>query len=234
MNEEMRINKYLSSIGYCSRRAADELASNGRVTVNGKIAEPGTKVSGDEIIAVDGNIVGKASDTSEVKRVVLAVNKPRGIVCSASSNDHAPNIVDMVDYPERLFTVGRLDKDSEGLILMTNDGDLANKITKASNGHEKEYIVKVDRLIREAALDKMRGGMFLKELNKSTRPCTITRISDDEFSIILKQGLNRQIRRMCEECGYKVMILKRIRIMNVRLGTIKPGHWRKIDPEWLK
>ena len=233
MTEEIRINKYLSSVGYCSRRAADALAEAGRITVDGAVAGPGTKVSGGEVIAVDGKIIGQASDTGKVKRVVLAVNKPRGIVCSASDNDHAPIITEMVDYPERLFTIGRLDKESEGLILMTNDGELANRVTRTANGHEKEYIVKVDRLIREEDLDKMRRGMFLEELNRSTLPCEIRRLADDTFSIILKQGLNRQIRRMCADCGYQVQELKRIRIMNVLLGHLKPGCWKKIDPAWL-
>jgi len=233
MSEEIRINKYLSSMGYCSRREADRLIEAGLVTIGERTALQGDKVSGNEIIAVEGKVIGRAEDTDTIKRVIIAVNKPRGVVCTTSDRDRAPKITDLVDYPERVYPIGRLDKDSEGLILMTNDGELANEITKASGKHEKEYVVTVDRTITDAALKKMSGGMYLKELNKSTRPCEVKRIDSVTFDIVLTQGLNRQIRRMCQECGYKVVTLKRVRIMGVRLAGIKEGRWKKIDPEWL-
>jgi len=220
-------------MGYCSRREADRLVEAGLVVIDGETAVPGSKVSGTEKIMVDGKLIGEAKDTTKVKRVVLAVNKPRGIVCTTSDKDKAPNIVDMVDYPARVYPIGRLDKDSEGLILMTNDGELVNKVSKASTYHEKEYEVEVDRPINEPFLKKMRGGMYLKDLDKSTRPCKVERIDTYNFRIVLTQGLNRQIRRMCEECGYNVIRLKRVRIMGIRLGSLKEGKWKKIDPEWL-
>ncbi|MDO4938826.1 MAG: pseudouridine synthase [Lachnospiraceae bacterium] len=229
----MRINKYLSTMGYCSRREADRLIEQGVVCIDGQKAVPGSKISGGEIVTVGGKIIGRADDAAKVKKVVLAVNKPRGVVCTTTDNDRAPNIVDFVDYPERVYPVGRLDKDSEGLILMTNDGDLVNEILKASNFHEKEYEVEVDKPLTEAALKKMREGMYLKELDKSTRPCDVERTGARTFNIVLTQGLNRQIRRMCAECGYEVVKLKRIRIMGVRLGSVKEGKWKKINPEWL-
>lgn len=231
--EEIRINKYLSSMGYCSRREADRLIESGKVMIDGEPAVPGSKLIGGEKITVDGKLIGRTEDTAGIKRVVLAVNKPRGIVCTTTDNDRAVNIVDIVDYPERVYPIGRLDKDSEGLILMTNDGTLVNEVLKASNYHEKEYEVEVDKPLTEAMLKKMRGGMYLKELDKSTRPCEVTRTGVRTFNIILTQGLNRQIRRMCEECGYQVLTLKRIRIMGIRLGSIKEGKWKKINPEWL-
>lgn len=231
--EEIRINKYLSSMGYCSRREADRLIEAGKVMINGNAAVPGSRLTGGERITVDGKLIGKAEDTKKIKRVVLAVNKPRGVVCTTSDNDRAPNIIDMVEYPERVYPIGRLDKDSEGLILMTNDGKMVNEILKSSNYHEKEYEVEVDRPITEAALKKLREGMYLKELDKSTRPCEVVRTGARTFNIILTQGLNRQIRRMCGECGYEVVKLRRIRIMGIRLGSIKEGRWKKINPEWL-
>ena len=231
--EEMRINKYLSTMGYCSRREADRLIEDGRVMINGDAAVPGSRLYGGEKVTVDGKLIGRPEDAAKVKRVVIAVNKPKGVVCTTSDNDKAVNIVELVNYPERVYPIGRLDKDSEGLILMTNDGDLVNEILKSSNYHEKEYEVEVDRPITEAALKKMRDGMYLKELDKSTRPCEIERTGARTFNIILTQGLNRQIRRMCEECGYQVIKLRRIRIMGVRLGSIKDGKWKKINPEWL-
>ena len=231
--EEMRINKYLSTMGYCSRREADRLIEQGLVCIDGHKAVPGSKVSGKEVVTVGEKIIGIADDAAKVKKVVLAVNKPRGVVCTTTDNDRAPNIVDLVDYPERVYPIGRLDKDSEGLILMTNDGELVNDILKASNFHEKEYEVEVDKPLTEAALKKMREGMYLKELEKSTRPCEVERTGARTFNIILTQGLNRQIRRMCQECGYEVTKLKRVRIMGVRLGSVKEGKWKKINPEWL-
>lgn len=233
MEEEIRINKYLSSMGYCSRREADRLVEAGLVNIGDRVAMPGDKVTEGVKVTVGGKLIGEAKDTKKIKRVVLAVNKPRGVVCTTTDNDRAPTIVDMVDYPERVYPIGRLDKDSEGLILMTNDGDLVNRVSKASNYHEKEYEVEVDRVITEPFLRKMRGGMYLKDLDRSTRPCEVHRLTAYSFSIVLTQGLNRQIRRMCEECGFKVTKLKRVRIMSIRLGSIKEGKWKKIDPEWL-
>jgi len=230
MSEEKRINKYLSEMGVCSRREADRMIEEGRVTVAGNKALPGQKLTGDEEVCVDGKVIGSLHDAKKVKKVILAVNKPVGVVCTSSDKDRATTITEMMqEYPERLFPVGRLDKDSDGLILMTNDGDLANEIAKARNYHEKEYIVKVNKPITQAFLKKMGGGMYLKELNASTRPCEIEAISDNEFRIVLTQGLNRQIRRMCEECDYRVLKLTRVRIMNVRLGRLKPGTWKRID-----
>lgn len=233
MTEEIRINKYLSSMGVCSRREADRLIEGGHVTIDNKKAETGSRLKGGEVVCVDGKVIGRAEDTRSVKRVVLAVNKPRGYVCTASDRDRAPKVTDLIDYPERVYPIGRLDKDSEGLILMTNDGALANEITKASGNHEKEYIVTVDKIVNDAFVKKMSQGMYLKDLDKSAAPCKVERVDLHTFSIVLTQGLNRQIRRMCEELGYKVLTLKRIRIMSVRLGSIKEGKWKKIDPRWL-
>lgn len=221
-------------MGVCSRREADRLIEAGRVCICGRKAAVGDMLEGGEEVTLDGKLIGKAEDAAKVKRVVLAVNKPVGVVCSASDNDRAPNIVDMVEYPERVYPVGRLDKDSCGLILMTNDGELANEITKTSAKHEKEYEVVVNKAINDAFIKKMSGGMYLKDLNKSTLPCSVTKTEDNEFNIVLTQGLNRQIRRMCEECGYRVLALKRIRIMNIRLGRLREGTFRKVDPELLK
>lgn len=231
--EEMRINKYLSSMGYCSRREADRLIEDGKVLIDGVTAVPGTRLQGGETVTVDGKLIGRSEDAARIKRVVLAVNKPRGVVCTTSDNDRAVNIVELVNYTERVYPIGRLDKDSEGLILMTNDGALVNEILKSSNYHEKEYEVEVDRPVTEAALKKMRDGMYLKEIDRSTRPCDVERTGARTFNITLTQGLNRQIRRMCAECGYQVIKLRRIRIMGVRLGSIKEGKWKKINPEWL-
>ena len=232
-SEGIRINKYLSSMGICSRREADRLIEGGHVTIEGNTAEPGSRLSGNEVVCIDGKVIGKAKDTKSIKRVVLAVNKPRGYVCTTSDKDRAPKITDLIDYPERVYPIGRLDKDSEGLILMTNDGTLANEITKASGNHEKEYVVTVDKIVTDAFVKKMSQGMYLKDIDKSAKPCKVERIDLHTFSIVLTQGLNRQIRRMCEELGYKVLTLKRVRIMSVRLGSIKEGKWKKIDPEWL-
>lgn len=220
-------------MGVCSRREADRLIEAGLVFIDGKKAEPGDKLYGGETIKVEGKIIGNTEDAAQKKRVVLAVNKPKGVVCTTTDNDRAPNIVDMVDYPDRVYPIGRLDKDSEGLILMTNDGELVNEILKSKNNHEKEYEVEVDRVISEDVLRKLAGGIYLKDLDRSTKPCKIKRTGTRTFNIILTEGLNRQIRRMCEECGYEVVKLKRVRIMGVMLGTIKEGKWKKINPEWL-
>ena len=231
MEETVRLNKFLSEKGICSRREADRLVDEGKVMVNGVCAVMGQKVSSADEIVVD---VKKVS-TKQVKPVLIAVNKPAGIVCTTARFEGEKNIVDMVKYPTRIYPIGRLDKESEGLILMTNLGDLANEISKASNSHEKEYVVTVNNQVTESFLDKMRRGMHLEELNADTMPCVCTKTGNREFHIILKQGLNRQIRRMCAACGYRVETLKRIRIMNIHLGNIPQGNFRNVtDAEFDK
>ena len=231
MEETVRLNKFLSEKGICSRREADRLVDEGKVMVNGVCAVMGQKVSSADEIVVDG----KKVSTKQVKPVQIAVNKPAGIVCTTARFEGEKNIVDMVKYPTRIYPIGRLDKESEGLILMTNLGDLANEISKASNSHEKEYVVTVNNQVTESFLDKMRRGMHLEELNADTMPCVCTKTGNREFHIILKQGLNRQIRRMCAACGYRVETLKRIRIMNIHLGNIPQGNFRNVtDAEFDK
>lgn len=231
MEETVRLNKFLSEKGICSRREADRLVDEGKVMVNGVCAVMGQKVSSADEIVVDG----KKVSTKQVKPVLIAVNKPAGIVCTTARFEGEKNIVDMVKYPTRIYPIGRLDKESEGLILMTNLGDLANEISKASNSHEKEYVVTVNNQATESFLDKMRRGMHLEELNADTMPCVCTKTGNREFHIILKQGLNRQIRRMCAACGYRVETLKRIRIMNIHLGNIPQGNFRNVtDAEFDK
>lgn len=231
MEETVRLNKFLSEKGICSRREADRLVDEGKVMVNGVCAVMGQKVSSADEIVVDG----KKVSTKQVKPVLIAVNKPAGIVCTTARFEGEKNIVDMVKYPTRIYPIGRLDKESEGLILMTNLGDLANEISKASNSHEKEYVVTVNNQVTESFLDKMRRGMHLEELNADTMPCVCTKTGNREFHIILKQGLNRQIRRMCTACGYRVETLKRIRIMNIHLGNIPQGNFRNVtDAEFDK
>ena len=231
MEETVRLNKFLSEKGICSRREADRLVDEGKVMVNGVCAVMGQKVSSADEIVVDG----KKVSTKQVKPVLIAVNKPAGIVCTTARFEGEKNIVDMVKYPTRIYPIGRLDKESEGLILMTNLGDLANEISKASNSHEKEYVVTVNNQVTESFLDKMRRGMHLEELNADTMPCVCTKTGNREFHIILKQGLNRQIRRMCAACGYRVETLKRIRIMNIHIGNIPQGNFRNVtDAEFDK
>lgn len=231
MEETVRLNKFLSEKGICSRREADRLVDEGKVMVNGVCAVMGQKVSSADEIVVDG----KKVSTKQVKPVLIAVNKPAGIVCTTARFEGEKNIVDMVKYPTRIYPIGRLDKESEGLILMTNLGELANEISKASNSHEKEYVVTVNNQVTESFLDKMRRGMHLDELNADTMPCVCTKTGNREFHIILKQGLNRQIRRMCAACGYRVETLKRIRIMNIHLGNIPQGNFRNVtDAEFDK
>ena len=231
MEETVRLNKFLSEKGICSRREADRLVDEGKVMVNGVCAVMGQKVSSADEIVVDG----KKVSTKQVKPVLIAVNKPAGIVCTTARFEGEKNIVDMVKYPTRIYPIGRLDKESEGLILMTNLGDLANEISKASNSHEKEYVVTVNNQVTESFLDKMRRGMHLEELNADTMPCVCTKTGNREFHIILKQGLNRQIRRMCAAWGYRVETLKRIRIMNIHLGNIPQGNFRNVtDAEFDK
>ncbi|WP_224483648.1 23S rRNA pseudouridine(2604) synthase RluF [Robertkochia aurantiaca] len=218
---EKRINKYLSEIGYCSRRAADKLIEQGRVTVNGKVPEMGTKISENDRVAVDGKPVGEPDE----ERIYLAFNKPVGIVCTTDTRVEKNNIIDFINYPVRIFPIGRLDKPSEGLILLTNDGDIVNKILRARNHHEKEYIVRVNKPITPDFLHRMRNGIPI--LGTVTRKCEVEQTGKNEFRIILTQGLNRQIRRMCEYLGYRVTRLKRIRIMNISLD-IPTGKYRPL------
>ena len=220
--EKIRLNKYLSECGICSRREADRLAEAGRITVNGAAAFVGMCVCESDEIVVDGKLI----KPQKKKQVLLAVNKPKGVVCTTARFKGEQNIVDMVQYPTRIYPIGRLDKDSEGLILMTNDGEIVNKISRSRNNHEKEYVVTVNKQVTEKFLDQMRNGVEI--LNTVTKPCVCKKTGNREFHIILTQGLNRQIRRMCEVCGYRVENLKRIRIMNIRLGNIPLGHFRNV------
>ncbi|MDO4523333.1 MAG: pseudouridine synthase [Eubacteriales bacterium] len=218
-----RLNKYLSENGVCSRREADRLIEAGRVTVDGKPAVSGQKVLQHQQILVDGRGV-----TKETEMILLAVNKPRGIVCSSKSQGGDTTIEEFLHYPKRIYSIGRLDKDSEGLLLMTNNGEILNKIMRAGNFHEKEYLVEVNREFDEHFLRDMAEGVWLSELSVRTRPCRMERVDKRRFRIILTQGLNRQIRRMCSELGYRVVALRRERIMNIRLGHLKTGAWRKV------
>lgn len=222
--EQTRINKYLSEVGYCSRRAADKLLEEGRITINGKIPELGTKVSDADEICVDGVSIRK----SEEEHVYIAFNKPVGIVCTTDTKREKNNIVDYINHPKRIFPIGRLDKPSEGLILLTSDGDIVNKILRARNNHEKEYIVRVDKPITPKFLEKMRNGVPI--LDTVTNKCEVEKLDTMTFRIILTQGLNRQIRRMCEYLGYEVKKLKRIRIMNIHLD-LPVGKWRDLTPK---
>lgn len=208
---KIRLNKYLSEAGYCSRRSADKLISEGRVTINDVVPEMGTKVIPNDEVKVDGKII--LNDTK--KRTYIAFNKPVGIVCTTDTGVEKNNIIDYINYPSRIFPIGRLDKDSEGLILLTDDGDIVNKILRASNNHEKEYIVKVDKPISQTFTQRMSAGIYLEDLGKTTKPCSVEKLSTFEFKIILTQGLNRQIRRMCEYLNYEVQSLVRTRIMNI-------------------
>jgi 23S rRNA pseudouridine2604 synthase len=224
MNEELkRINKFLSEVGYCSRREADKLIEAGRVTINGSIPEMGTKIAPNDVIHVDGKEIKNIKQTF----VYLAFNKPVGIVCTTDTSVEKDNIIDFINYPKRIFPIGRLDKPSEGLILLTDDGDIVNKILRASNNHEKEYIVKVDKPISQTFIERMAGGIPLEELNKTTNKCFVEKLSTYEFKIILTQGLNRQIRRMCEYLNYEVETLKRVRIMNIKLD-VPVGEYREL------
>lgn len=222
-----RINKYLSEIGHCSRRDADKLLEQGRITINGKVPELGEKVQEGDVVSVDGNVVGNRTE----KHVYIALNKPRGIVCTTDRRVEKDNIVDFVGHPQRIFPIGRLDKPSEGLILMTSDGDIVNKILRARNNHEKEYVVSVDKPIRQEFITKMRNGVPI--LDTVTRKCYVEQMGARSFRIILTQGLNRQIRRMCEHLGYRVTKLKRVRIMNINLD-LPLGDWRDLKTHELK
>lgn len=224
--ELKRINKFLSEVGYCSRREADKLIEAGRVTINGVIPEMGTKIAPTDVVQVDGKDI---TNTKEAF-VYLAFNKPVGIVCTTDTSVEKDNIIDFINYPKRIFPIGRLDKPSEGLILLTDDGDIVNKILRASNNHEKEYVVTVDKPISQTFIERMRGGIPLEELKKTTKKCEVEKLGTYEFKIILTQGLNRQIRRMCEYLTYEVQTLKRVRIMNIKLD-MPLGEYRELTKE---
>lgn len=222
--EKTRINKYLSEVGYCSRRAADKLLEEGRIKINGQVPEMGTKVSDEDLVEVDGKPIRESED----KPIYIAFNKPVGIVCTTDTKRERDNIIEYINHPKRIFPIGRLDKPSEGLILLTNDGDIVNKILRSKNNNEKEYLVRVDKPINPRFLEKMRNGVPI--LDTVTKKCEVEKIDDMTFRIVLTQGLNRQIRRMCEFLGYEVKKLKRIRIMNIKLD-IPLGKWRELSPE---
>ena len=225
----MRLNKFISETGICSRREADGWIEAGRVTVNGRRAELGTQVEAGDEVRVDGRPVAARSR----KHVYIALNKPVGITCTTERHIQG-NIVDFVGHRERIFPVGRLDKDSDGLILLTSNGDIVNEILRSENNHEKEYVVAVDRPLTDEFLHGMARGVRLDELDATTKPCRVSRVSRNTFRIILTQGLNRQIRRMCETFGYKVRRLQRVRIINVHLGSLKPGKWRELSEAELR
>jgi 23S rRNA pseudouridine2604 synthase len=216
----LRLNKYISETGVCSRREADKWIEAGRVTLNGQMALLGTQVAASDEVRIDGNLIGLKKP-----QIYIALNKPVGIICTTEAHIQ-DNIIDYVAYPERIFPVGRLDRDSEGLILLTNNGDIVNEILRAENNHEKEYVVTVDRPITDLSLGMMASGV--KIMGELTKPARVTRIDPQGFRIVLTQGLNRQIRRMCSALGYKAQRLQRVRIMNILLGDLSPGEWRHL------
>lgn len=222
--EKMRLNKYLAHCGVCSRREADRLIGQGKVLVNGQTVVPGRMVGETDEVTVSGRTVHNSKKT-----VVLAYNKPVGVTCTEKDSHADKKITDMIKYPVRVTYAGRLDKDSEGLLLLTNDGDLIQAMMRGSNHQEKEYAVRVDREISEAFLNKMTGGIYLEDLDVTTKPCKVKQISKFTFNIILTQGLNRQVRRMCSACGYQVKSLRRIRVMHIELGNLKPGEYVELS-----
>lgn len=224
--ESKRLNKAISETGFCSRREADRLISEGKVRVNGKVAGLGVQVTATDRIEINGRQIKK-----EVANIYLAFHKPVGITCTTDTSKK-DNIIDFIQYPERIFPIGRLDKPSEGLIFLTNDGDIVNKILRAGNNHEKEYIVNVNRKITQAFIRQMSNGVPI--LNTLTKKCRVEKLNDFTFKIILRQGLNRQIRRMCSHLGYEVTRLKRVRIMNIELGNLKRGEYRQFSPNELE
>jgi 23S rRNA pseudouridine2604 synthase len=219
----MRLNKFISETGVCSRRQADQWIEAGRVTINGMPAALGTRVAAEDAVRVDGELIGPKK-----RQIYLALNKPVGITCT-SEPDIERNIIDLVGHPERIFPIGRLDKTSEGLILLTNDGDIVNEILRAENKHEKEYLVGVDRPITDLSLRMMASGVRI--MGEMTQPARVSRVDAQSFRIVLTQGLNRQIRRMCSALGYRAQRLQRVRIMHIHLGTLRPGEWRELTPD---
>ncbi len=222
-NQGMRLNKFLSDSGICSRRQADVLIAEGKIFINGRKAEMGQRVFDSDQVTYNGKKV-----TLNEELILIAFNKPRGIECTTDENTKN-NVIDYINYGKKIFYVGRLDKDSHGLLLLTNDGNLANMIAKSVNNHEKEYIVRVNKKINEDFLEKMRNGVPI--LDTITKKCKVTAVDNQTFKIILTQGLNRQIRRMCEALGYKVVDLKRLRVMNIKLGNLKEGAYRNVSKE---
>jgi 23S rRNA pseudouridine2604 synthase len=222
----MRINKYISETGICSRREADKIIQDGRVIINGDIAELGSTVSEGDVVLLDGKPLGEKKEN-----IYIALNKPVGIT-STTESDVEGNIVDFINHEHRIFPIGRLDKDSQGLILLTNDGDIVNKILRSENNHEKEYIVTVNKKVTDQFINDMANGVEI--LDQVTKKCKVTKINNRMFRIILTQGLNRQIRRMCQAFDYNVTKLERIRIMNIELGDLKLGTWRYLTSQELK
>ncbi len=226
LSDQVRINKYLSASGYCSRREADRILEEGRVTVDGKTAGVGDRVGPGQTVCVDGTKIH-----NNTERIVIAFHKPSGVVCTSSKKDK-DNIIDFLQFDERIYPVGRLDKDSTGLILLTNDGELTDRILRGRNGHEKEYEVTVDKPLKREVIRAMEQGVPI--LGTMTKPCRIQKLDDRRFRMILTQGLNRQIRRMCEYFGCRVLTLKRVRIMNIELGSLPEGEWRYLTREELR
>lgn len=225
MEGKIRINKFLSEVGFCSRRGADKIISQGRVYINGKVAVLGSKVSRDDLVKVDGELVNKIED-----KIYIAFNKPVGIECTGNQKVKN-NIIDFINFNKRLFTIGRLDKDSEGLILLTNNGDIVNNVLRAENKKEKEYLVTLNKKIDKDFINKMRTGVRI--MGRLTKKCYVEKTYENQFKIVLTQGLNRQIRRMCNSLGYRVTKLKRIRVMNIQLDT-KVGEYRFLDENEIK
>ncbi len=226
-NEEIRLNKFLSDAGVCSRREADRLTDAGKVTINDRVAALGDKVTLEDVVKVDGEVVSR-----EVEQIIIAFNKPEGVECTAQK-DNPDNIIDYIGYEKRIYPIGRLDKNSRGLILLTNDGSIVNGILKASNFHEKEYIVTVDKEITGEFIEAMSSGVTILDGIK-TRPCEVKKTKKHEFNIVLTQGLNRQIRRMCKALGYNVTKLLRVRVMNIELGTLGMGKYRNLTDDEVK
>ena len=232
--DSIRLNKYIAMCGTCSRRDADKLIEQGRVEINGSKATVGATVFNSDVVMVDGVEISVAKE-----KVVLAFNKPKGVTCSERDEHAEITINELIDYPQRVTYAGRLDKDSEGLILLSNDGDLINSMMRGANGHEKEYVVKVNERLTGDICDKMKEGVYISELDRTTKPCRIYNIINNSdntttFNIVLTEGLNRQIRRMCELFNLKVIRLTRIRVLNIRLGKLAPGSSRRITGDELK
>tara|TARA_Y100000994_G_scaffold55086_1_gene44517 strand:- start:4716 stop:5402 length:687 start_codon:yes stop_codon:yes gene_type:complete len=225
LEEKIRINKFLSEVGFCSRRGADKIISQGRVYINGKVAVLGSKVNRDDLVKVDGELINKIED-----KIYIAFNKPVGIECTGNQKVKN-NIIDFINFNKRLFTIGRLDKDSEGLILLTNNGDIVNNVLRAENKKEKEYLVTLNKKIDKDFINKMRTGVRI--MGKLTKKCYVEKTYENQFKIVLTQGLNRQIRRMCNSLGYRVTKLKRIRVMDIQLDT-KVGEYRFLDENEIK
>ncbi len=222
----VRLNKYMSDAGFCSRREADRLIEAGRVKVDGRKAVPGQMVQPGESVTADGKTLKREEDL-----ILLAFNKPAGVVCSTRKHPDETTVYEILNYPKRIFSVGRLDKDSEGLLLMTNYGEILNKIMRSENHHEKEYLVTVNKEVTAQFLRKMERGVRLEDLGVKTQPCQVYQDGKNRFRIVLRQGLNRQIRRMCEALGYQVVTLVRVRIMNIELGSLRPGEYRRVSPK---